>query len=211
MALRAKVWSNARVMASSAYAVALTRHPDTSCRAVRSIEAQVSWTQSETLAITYTLEADLVCLRLPPPQQTRRADRLWEHTCFEAFIAGKNKQEYYEFNFAPSGEWAVYAFRSYRERVPLEDEQLDPEGTVRKRGNRFELDVGICLGRLPKLDMQSRLRVGLSAVIEDNDGRFSYWALKHPPGKPDFHHADNFALEIETGLQTVNESVIDKR
>ena len=39
-------------------------------------------------------------------------------------------------------------------------------------------------------------RIGLSAVIEEANGRISYWALAHPPGKPDFHHADCFALEF---------------
>jgi hypothetical protein len=39
-------------------------------------------------------------------------------------------------------------------------------------------------------------RLGLSAVIEDTRGSLSYWALAHPPGKPDFHHADGFALEL---------------
>lgn len=38
--------------------------------------------------------------------------------------------------------------------------------------------------------------VGLSAVIEEADGTKSYWALAHPPGKPDFHHGDGFALEM---------------
>jgi hypothetical protein len=33
-------------------------------------------------------------------------------------------------------------------------------------------------------------------VIEDQSGGVSYWALAHPPGKPDFHHADGFALEF---------------
>ena len=38
--------------------------------------------------------------------------------------------------------------------------------------------------------------LGLSAVIEGADGSLSYWALVHPPGKPDFHNADCFALEL---------------
>jgi hypothetical protein len=33
-------------------------------------------------------------------------------------------------------------------------------------------------------------------VIEETNGAKSYWALKHPPGKPDFHHADGFVLEL---------------
>jgi len=41
-----------------------------------------------------------------------------------------------------------------------------------------------------------RWRVALTAVIEETNGTKSYWALKHPPGKPDFHHADGFALEL---------------
>jgi hypothetical protein len=39
-------------------------------------------------------------------------------------------------------------------------------------------------------------RLGLSAVIEETSGRKSYWALAHPKGKPDFHHADCFTLEL---------------
>jgi hypothetical protein len=38
--------------------------------------------------------------------------------------------------------------------------------------------------------------VGLSAVIEAADGALSYWALRHPAGRPDFHHPDCFALDL---------------
>ncbi len=39
--------------------------------------------------------------------------------------------------------------------------------------------------------------IALSAVIEETDGTKSYWALRHPPGPPDFHHPDCFALTLE--------------
>jgi hypothetical protein len=39
-------------------------------------------------------------------------------------------------------------------------------------------------------------RLGLSAVVEEKNGVLSCWPLKHPPGKPDFHHPDAFALEL---------------
>ena len=45
-------------------------------------------------------------------------------------------------------------------------------------------------------------RVGFSAVIEERDGTMSYWALAHPPGKPDFHHRDCFALELPAAVWT---------
>ena len=46
----------------------------------------------------------------------------------------------------------------------------------------------------------TRVRLGLSAVIEETSGRKSYWALAHPPGKPDFHHADCFAFEFSASV-----------
>jgi hypothetical protein len=41
------------------------------------------------------------------------------------------------------------------------------------------------------------LQLAFSAIIEDDQGVLSYWALTHPPGRPDFHHPDAFALELE--------------
>jgi hypothetical protein len=35
-------------------------------------------------------------------------------------------------------------------------------------------------------------------VVEDYRGRLTYWALEHPPGKPDFHHPDSFAIELRS-------------
>jgi len=40
-------------------------------------------------------------------------------------------------------------------------------------------------------------------VVEELDGSHSYWALRHPPGKPDFHHSDAFALEIQRPVDGV--------
>ena len=57
-------------------------------------------------------------------------DDLWQHTCFELFIGAKNDAEYYEFNFSPSGEWAAYEFRNYRDGEPIHAEELDPKISV---------------------------------------------------------------------------------
>jgi hypothetical protein len=37
---------------------------------------------------------------------------------------------------------------------------------------------------------------GLAAVIEEEGAVKSYWALAHPPGKPDFHHPTCFAATL---------------
>ena len=102
--------------------------------------------------------------------------------------------EYREFNFSPSGKWAVYDFRGYRNSgVP--ESKLTPGIVVHKTMDRLELGAEIGQVLLP----QGRpLRLGLSAVVEDAAGILSYWALRHPPGKPDFHHRDAFALQMRS-------------
>ena len=57
------------------------------------------------------------------------------------------------------------------------------------------LELDSCRLTCPQLKRR-RWRLGLAAVIEETSGRKSYWALAHPPGKPDFHHSDCFALEF---------------
>jgi hypothetical protein len=178
------------------YAAVLTCHPETSSRWVHGIEARVGWTERGSLALIYSLKGDIVRLRFPPPRVPRKADGLWQRTCFEVFIAEKGRQAYWEFNFSPSGEWAAFAFKSYRDGGPIEDDGLHPKIVVRSAANCFELEAIIRLYRLPLARPDTSLRLGLSAVIEENNGPLSYWALKHPTGKPDFHHPDSFALEL---------------
>lgn len=178
---------------------ALTRHPDIASPAVRSIAVRVSWLsvgqaeQADALALTYTLTGDRAKLRIPPPRTPAWVDGLWRRTCFEAFVSMPGDSAYREFNFSPSGEWAVYHFRGYRDRSTVDEEAPTPTMTVRSTEQSLALDARIVL---PHAFTIQPLRLALSAVIEDHLGVLSYWALRHPPGKPDFHHADAFALEI---------------
>ena len=87
----------------------------------------------------------------------------------------------------------MYSFRGYRDAVALENE-LSQAIAVRHSMDRLELDSEITPDLLPS---GGPLRLGLSAVVEDADGVLSFWALRHPPGKPDFHHTDAFALQLE--------------
>jgi hypothetical protein len=172
-------------------------HPETYTPAVEEIEARVGWTQDNALAFTYALKGDLMRLRIPLPQPALRADRLWQHTCFEAFVALKGNPKYYEFNFAPSGQWAAYSFQRYRVGTPLEDDIPTPKITSRKLANGLDLEAIVHLGTLPVIQPGACLQLALCAVIEDENGTLSYWALKHSPGKPDFHHRDTFVLDLQ--------------
>lgn len=174
-------------------------HPDTPCTAVESIRSSISWEHGK-LKITYALNGIVEQLRIPAERAAHPTDNLWQHTCFELFIGAKNDVEYYEFNFSPSGEWAAYEFRDYRDGGPIHGDGLDPKITVQRSAAALELSAKLRLNRLTGLQSGVYLWLGLAAVIEDLSGSLSYWALKHPPGKPDFHHSDNFSLEIEPAV-----------
>jgi hypothetical protein len=120
------------MMSSFAHTAVLTCHPETGSQAVREIEARAGWTQDNALIFNYVLKADLTRLRIPPPRPPRKANQLWQHTCFEAFISVKGKPDYYELNFAPSGEWAAYSFPLSRWDA-ADDNEPHPRITMRRR------------------------------------------------------------------------------
>ena len=117
---------------------------------------------------------------------------LWQHTCFEAFLRRAGMPAYLEFNFALTGEWRAHSFIRYREREG-DPRACAPEIVIDASENRVKLDARIPLG---DRFVAGDLEVGLSAVLEAQDGTLGYWALRHPPGKPDFHHEDAFALRL---------------
>jgi hypothetical protein len=142
------------------------------------------------LRLTFTLEGEIGRLRIPPPSGPERKDGLWQHTCFEAFVRPGDGEAYYEINLSPSGQWAAYHFDRYR--AGMADAELPAP--------RAELDIGkkrlVLVAMLAGLPVGRPWRLGLSAVVEAMDGAKSYWAIAHPPGKPDFHHEDCFALRL---------------
>ena len=138
------------------------------------------------LRVRFVVEGKVDDVTWPETTEGGRADGLWEHTCFEVFVA--TAEGYREFNLSPSGEWAAYRFDGYREGMSNAAE------TVRICGidggeDRMALEAHIDLPSSP-------VKLGLSAVIEGTDGAKSYWALTHPADEPDFHHPASFALSI---------------
>lgn len=174
----------------------LTRHLSSPSKPVARIEARVSSPAPDVLTLQYVLRAALPHLRIPLSQPPGRADELWRHTCFEAFIADNATSGYYELNFAPSGQWAVYRFEGYRQGMSPPEVIMPPEIVVRFLENRLELDATVRLSDLGGSRGGGTLKLALTAVLEDDSGTLSYWALKHAPGKPDFHHREGFVLEL---------------
>jgi hypothetical protein len=168
--------------------LSLARHPDTPCDAVEAIIVNVAWSAGD-LALDFTVRGDMGALSLPAPAAQMRADDLWRTTCLEAFTRAGDGPAYDEFNFSPSGEWAAYRFGAYRDRLP-DPVIAAPRIMIARNGDALILRARIFV---PAPD---DARLALSAVMAEADGRISYWALAHPPGKPDFHHSDGFALAL---------------
>lgn len=170
-------------------------HPSTPSAAVRSIEVAIGAAGPAALSLRYTVHGDIAGLRIPPPATPARADGLWRQTCCEVFLRRRGQPGYAEWNLAPSGAWAAYRFAAYRSGMaPLPDAAI-PRITVHA-GDEV-LAVAVTVGLEPPLaaDVEP-VDLALSAVMEDGDGRLSYWALRHGPGQPDFHDAGSFALAL---------------
>jgi len=176
----------------------LTPHPVTPSSAVNRIEVGVRLT-GMTLELRYTVEGDVAHLLIPAQSSPRRADKLWQHTCFEAFVADDPAAGYYELNFSPSTEWAIYRFNGYREGMTSIEAHQPPGIRVHRGPRRLHLEAGVDLAQLPGLRGGAALRLALCAVIEESQQRLSYWALAHPAAKPDFHHAGGFVLAPARG------------
>jgi hypothetical protein len=158
--------------------------------AVQGLDVQVDYLPDEALQLRYTLRADLARLRIPESQPARRTDELWRHTCFEAFLQARAGARYHEINASPSTRWAVYSFDDYRQGMAPADVPA-PAIHVARAPRELIVAARIDLKVLPP----SRA-LALAAVIEDESGSLSYWALKHPAAKPDFHHPGGFVLEL---------------
>jgi hypothetical protein len=169
----------------------LRLHPDSHCAAATRVEADVVRPHPGSLILSYVVSGRIGDLRWPPVVTAARADELWRHTCFEAFVRPSTGSAYYEFNFSPSTQWAAYRFDSYRSGMRIATEIAAPRIEVRSTAESYTLQAALELDGL-----WLPWRIGLSAVLEETNGRKSYWALAHPPDKADFHHADCFALEL---------------
>jgi hypothetical protein len=203
----------------------LVPHPAFPPTAVSSVAFTYVWRNAGQFAFDFVVPVSPTALLLPEPEPPRRADGLWEKTCFELFLMDPATGSYLEFHFAPSGLWAAYRFEDYR--AGRSDLEVAPPLIVTGDPAQFKLATEAHLRAIgldeesirllaeaspempeptqvvlravlddPGLDEGRSWIGGVAAVIEEADGAKSYWALAHPPGKPDFHHRDCFQLEL---------------
>lgn len=175
----------------------LQPHPSTRCDSVQRLEVRLSVPSPGVATLCYTLRADMSRVRVAPEGTPGSADGLWKHTCFEAFIRPEKSQGYYEFNFSPSRQWAVFRFDSYRKGMTQMDLSNPPVVSSTRSADCIVLQATFPLPFSADSAAARRTKLALAAVIEEESGTLCYWSGRHPQGKPDFHHSDGFAFELQ--------------
>lgn len=169
----------------------LACHPDTPPLAVRRIEARIIVGDESWLRLRWRIDG-CGSLILPAFSGKGRADGLWRTSCFELFLQPEDDAGYLEFNLSPSERWAAYRFAGYRDGMEEHPMSREPDCAAQVGTDLAIFDAALPTATLPDLPW----RYGLSAVIEEEGGHLSYWALAHPPGAPDFHHPACFAATL---------------
>lgn len=147
------------------------------------------------LHITFCVKGLLDHIRWPPTSSCPdRLHELWRSTCFEMFIAEKEKPKYWEVNLRPDGCWNVYRFDDYRTGMRDELAIAQPTCSIVMEVSTFSLHCSVDLSDI--IADSSDIVVGIASVIEGCDGSISYWAIAHSDVKPDFHNRRSFMLKL---------------
>ncbi|MCW1381854.1 DOMON-like domain-containing protein [Novosphingobium sp. KCTC 2891] len=169
----------------------LAAHPAHPPLAVRGVAARIIGVDAHWMTVRWRVEG-AARLVVPPFAGKARADGLWQATCFELFVKPGHGDSYTEFNFSPSEQWAAYDFAGYREGMAERPMPRQPVCTPRRGRDVLIFDAAVPVGALPALPW----RYGLTAVIVEEGGHTSYWAIAHRPERPDFHDEACFAARL---------------
>lgn len=162
--------------------------------------------QSNQLTLHYALQGDLVAVVIPAPATTpARTYALWEHTCFEFFLAERGRDRYWEFNLSPSGDWNVYQLDGYRQGLCEDRSFVSLPFTVQHHPQELSLQLDVNLEAIVPANVG--LEIAITAVIElahgdiahgdITRGDMSYWALTHAGPEADFHRRESFAIALD--------------
>lgn len=169
----------------------LVFHPAHPPKQLRTMEAKIIGQDQTWLRVRWRLTGAGQIV-VPAFAGKGRADGLWRTTCFEMFIGQPGIPAYVEVNLSPSERWNVYDFTSRREGMAERPMPREPECTMRKGSDIAIFDAAIPAAGLPTVPWQC----GFTAVMEEEGGIKSYWALSHGDSAPDFHDPACFTFEV---------------
>lgn len=170
----------------------LVYHPSHPPDCIKRVQCRLIGMDENWLRIRWRIDGS-EALVLPPFAGRGRADELWRTTCFELFLKPEGGEAYCEINLSPSERWAAYDFDGYRAGMRDRLFPRDASCTIRP-GRGFSIfDAAIPVAGLP----QAACTMGMCAVIEEEGGTKSYWAIVHGRDVPDFHDAACFASRLK--------------
>jgi hypothetical protein len=148
--------------------------------------------QGSLLLLTYTLSGPLQDIIIPAAAASPGfTPDLWQGTCCECFLRQDEVKSYAEWNFSPCGNWWACAFDDYRGPASRQPAAMQPRKLDIQRGkNILTLTAALACQAAPGL------RIGPALILQHASGSRSHWAMEHPCGKPDFHHAETCACIV---------------
>jgi hypothetical protein len=175
---------------------ALVAHPAAPPRAALALTARVA-VRGPVLRLELEMGGDVAAVAIPEPvRDAARADRLWEHTCFEAFLASSEGDAYLEVNLSPSGEWALWAFDGYRAGMRAAPLAGALRVDVSRGVDALRISAALPVAQVVALLGAPVVVVGPTAVVEERGGGVSYWACRHAGERPDFHRRDGWTVAV---------------
>lgn len=154
-------------------------------------------TRPSSWLLRYEVMGDLTNLFVPTERGT---EPLWARTCFELFMRSPETPWYWEWNFCPSGAWNFFAMRApRRHEQPFCAGNAGIEGLHWVRPDERTACLFVKLSPPPSPLAETlwyspeKLHVSPTVILKPTAGANTYWALKHPTDKPDFHRADLYS------------------
>ncbi len=148
------------------------------------------------LHVVFELHDPHATVKFSRPGSTRsRRDELWRTTCFELFLKPEHSDLYWEINLAPHGDWNAYRLSGYRKDLHPEAEVADIP--IKAEHSGAALASLRATVPLPAALTAGAFQIGVSCVIEGQDGAIRYFALRHAGAKPDFHDPRSFTLRLD--------------
>jgi hypothetical protein len=147
------------------------------------------------LYLQYDLTGDIQAVQWPDrSHRPSRQPQLWVQTCLECFLGQPLDPAYWEINLAPSEDWNIYALSRYRSA--LTEETAYRSLDIMTKQSPQHLRLSLILDLTPIVPFGQPLELSLTAVIQDQHDRCSYWAIAHTAPEPDFHDRDSFVVRL---------------
>jgi len=147
------------------------------------------------LALQYQILGQLAELAIPAATNSpTRKDDLWQQTCLEFFLGIEGSPQYWEFNLSPAGDWNIYHFEDYRQKMQTETAFGSLPFVVQNRPNYLLLTLELDLDKI--VEVGQKIEIAIASVIQPKVGEVTYWALNHCATQADFHRRESFIIKL---------------